>query len=42
MQAATVPGFSIALIQEGEIVWVEGFGKANTFTGKPVAGDTVF
>jgi carboxyl-terminal processing protease len=42
MQAANVPGLSIALIQEGEIVWVEGFGKANTITGKPVAGDTVF
>lgn len=42
MQAANVPGLSTALIQDGEIVWVEGFGKANTITGKPVAGDTVF
>ena len=42
MQAAKVPGLSIALIQEGEIVWVEGFGEANSITGKPVAGDTIF
>ena len=42
MQVAKVPGLSIALIQEGEIVWVEGFGKTNSITGKPVAGDTVF
>jgi CubicO group peptidase (beta-lactamase class C family) len=42
MQAAKVPGLSIALIQEGEILWVEGFGETNSITGKPVAGDTVF
>ena len=42
MQAAKVPGLSIALIQEGEIVWVEGFGETNSITGKPVTGDTVF
>jgi CubicO group peptidase (beta-lactamase class C family) len=42
MQAAKVPGLSIALIQEGRIVWVEGFGVTNSLTGKPVAGDTVF
>ena len=29
MQAAKVPGLSIALIQEGKIVWVEGFGVTN-------------
>jgi CubicO group peptidase (beta-lactamase class C family) len=42
MQAAKVPGLSIALIQDGKIAWVEGFGEANSITGKPVAGDTVF
>jgi CubicO group peptidase (beta-lactamase class C family) len=42
MKAAKVPGLSIALIQEGEILWVEGFGVTNSLTGKPVAGDTVF
>jgi CubicO group peptidase (beta-lactamase class C family) len=42
MLAYKVPGLSIALIQEGEIVWVEGFGETNTLTGRPVAGDTVF
>jgi CubicO group peptidase (beta-lactamase class C family) len=42
MQAAKVPGLSIALIQEGKIVWVEGFGETNSITGKPVTGDTIF
>jgi CubicO group peptidase (beta-lactamase class C family) len=42
MQAAKVPGLSLALIQGGQIRWVEGFGVANSLTGKPVAGDTVF
>jgi CubicO group peptidase (beta-lactamase class C family) len=42
MQAANVPGLSIALIREGEIIWVKGFGVTNSITGKPVAGDTVF
>jgi CubicO group peptidase (beta-lactamase class C family) len=42
MQAAKVPGLSIALIQGGKIVWVEGFGVTNSLTGRPVAGDTVF
>jgi CubicO group peptidase (beta-lactamase class C family) len=42
MQEAKVPGLSIALIQDGEITWVAGFGEANSLTGKPVAGDTVF
>jgi CubicO group peptidase (beta-lactamase class C family) len=42
MQAAKVSGLSIAVVQGGEIVWVEGFGEANSITGKTVAGDTVF
>jgi len=42
MQAAKVPGLSIALIEDGKIVWVEGFGEANLITGKPVTEDTIF
>ena len=42
IQAAKVPGLSIALIQDGEISWVEGFGVTNSLTGKPVTGDTIF
>ncbi len=42
MHAAKVPGLSIALIQDGEFSWIEGFGTANTLTGKPVSSDTVF
>lgn len=42
LQAAEVPGLSIALIQDGQIRWVEGFGVTNSLTGQPVAEDTVF
>jgi CubicO group peptidase (beta-lactamase class C family) len=42
MQAANVPGLSIALIRDGEVIWVDGFGVTNSITRKPVSGDTVF
>jgi CubicO group peptidase (beta-lactamase class C family) len=42
MRAAKVPGLSIALIRDGEIIWVDGFGVTNSITRKPVSGDTVF
>jgi CubicO group peptidase (beta-lactamase class C family) len=42
MQAANVPGLSIALIREGEIIWVKGFGVTSSITERPAAGDTVF
>ena len=42
METAGVPGMSIALIRDGEVVWARGFGIKNTITGEPVKDDTVF
>ncbi|UCH61782.1 MAG: beta-lactamase family protein [Fidelibacterota bacterium] len=37
-----VPGLSIALVREGKVVWSEGFGVANQWTGRPVTPETAF
>ncbi|MCK5314380.1 MAG: serine hydrolase [Anaerolineales bacterium] len=42
MQEQGIPGVSIALIREGEVVWAEGFGIANSLTHKPVTAETLF
>jgi CubicO group peptidase (beta-lactamase class C family) len=42
MQEQGVPGVSIALIRDGEIIWSEGFGVANKFTKRPVTPTTTF
>ncbi|MFC1793657.1 serine hydrolase domain-containing protein [Planctomycetota bacterium] len=42
MNEADVPGLAIALIRNNKIVWKDGFGVVNRFTGRPVAPDTVF
>jgi CubicO group peptidase (beta-lactamase class C family) len=42
MDLEEVPGVAIALIRNGEVVWADGFGVANTITGEPVTADTVF
>lgn len=42
MREAGIPGLAIALIRDGEVVWTEGFGVANTITGEPVTPETVF
>jgi CubicO group peptidase (beta-lactamase class C family) len=42
MRQAGVPGLSIALIRDGEVAWVEGFGVANTVSGVRTRPDTVF
>jgi CubicO group peptidase (beta-lactamase class C family) len=42
MKKADIPGMSIAVIQDGKIIWTEGFGIKNTKTGEPVNKDTVF
>lgn len=36
-----VPGMSVAIVENGQIVYVEGFGKRNTY-GDPVTADTIF
>jgi len=42
MQAKNIPGVAIALIRDGETVWTQGFGVANSITRVPVAPDTAF
>jgi CubicO group peptidase (beta-lactamase class C family) len=37
-----VPGASVALIRDGEVVWIEGFGVANMLTREPVTDGTLF
>ena len=42
MRRAGVPGLSIVLIRDRQVVWSAGFGVANTVTGRTVTPDTVF
>jgi CubicO group peptidase (beta-lactamase class C family) len=42
MRKARVPGVSIAITQQGEVVWAQGFGVSDARSGKPVTVDTVF
>jgi CubicO group peptidase (beta-lactamase class C family) len=42
MEQQGVPGVAIALVRDGRVVWVEGFGVTNVLTGKPVTPDSTF
>jgi len=42
METAVVPGLSIALIRDAEIIWYKGFGVKNAKTGEPVTENTIF
>jgi len=42
LKTARVPGLSIALIENAQIVWEHGFGLKSTGTGDPVTTETVF
>jgi len=42
MRKANVPGLSIAVIRDGELLWSGAFGIRNTKTGEPVNKDTIF
>jgi CubicO group peptidase (beta-lactamase class C family) len=42
MAAGDVPGLSIALLRDAELVWHKGFGVRNAETKLPVTDDTVF
>jgi len=42
MSEANVPGLSIALIQNFQVVWSEGFGVTSRFSKSPVTTETVF
>jgi CubicO group peptidase (beta-lactamase class C family) len=42
MQQLHVPGVSIAIVQNGQVVWAQGFGVRDVRDRKPVTTDTVF
>lgn len=42
MEAADIPGLSIALIKDGEIVWSGSFGVRSRETNEPVDENTIF
>ncbi|MEM7028045.1 MAG: serine hydrolase domain-containing protein [Chloroflexota bacterium] len=42
MEKAGVPGLSVALIRQAELVWAQGFGVKNVETKAPVTTDTIF
>jgi len=42
MAANNIPGLSVAVSIDGQVVWSEGFGYANIETGTPVTSTTKF
>lgn len=42
LDAFAVPGTAVALIQNGKVVWMRGYGLANTTTARAITPDTVF
>jgi CubicO group peptidase (beta-lactamase class C family) len=42
MKTGKIPGFSIAIVQEGEIIYAEGFGSRNLKKNLPATPDTLY
>src|SRR5215208_6511171 len=42
MKDADVPGLSVAIVSNGEVVWHGGFGVKNAETKEPISENTVF
>src|SRR5437773_731069 len=42
MKEADVPGLSLALVRDGELVWQHSFGVKNSKTKEPVTDGTLF
>ncbi len=42
MKEADLPGFSIALIRDGKLVWTKDFGLRNAETQEPITEKTIF
>ena len=42
LAAKGLPALSIALVEDGEIVWAQGFGTADPRTGRPATAETVY
>jgi CubicO group peptidase (beta-lactamase class C family) len=42
MKKANIPGLTIAVIRDGQLLWTKGFGVKSTKTNEPVTKDTIF
>ena len=42
MQTALIPGLSLAIIRDGELLWNKGFGVKNRSTKQPIDDKTIF
>jgi CubicO group peptidase (beta-lactamase class C family) len=42
MQSYNVPGVSIAVLDQGEVVWEQGYGVASVDDGEPITESTLF
>ncbi len=42
MSLYDIPGVSVALIKDGEVIWSEGYGYQDLKEGKPVTSNTLF
>ena len=42
MEASTIPGLSLAIVLEGDIVWAEGFGVADVENGVAASAETAY
>ncbi len=37
-----IPGLGLALVENGQVLWANGFGSRNTETGEPIADNSIF
>src|SRR4030042_1132349 len=42
MKKGNIPGLSIAVLRDGQLLWTKGFGVKSTKTNEPVTEDTIF
>src|SRR5499427_4758612 len=42
MTQTEIPGLSIAIVDDQQIVWAQGFGRADVKAGKPATAETVY
>ena len=42
MEKAMIPGLSVAVIRDSELLWTKGFGVKNSETSEPVTDETVY
>jgi CubicO group peptidase (beta-lactamase class C family) len=42
LSASRIPGFAIAIVREGRVVWTQGFGVRSSVSGGAVGPDTLF